>query len=338
MDSKEKLISDCIKAVCVNGEDLKKFKPDIDGIGLYEKCEKFVAVFRELKGIGQLSNVAANKLRFQGKQIGLTEDTIKMLTDVLEGKAEPIPEKSDVPSTDIPEDKSLLIREIPVEKTIPVKKTLVPIKLKEDWLRTLKRVDVKKYWSDVSGFVKTNKKWIIGMAAVVVVLIGIMLIPFGENLPQNDQEQIYKKLSAAFELSTIEYHVNIVHYERDPRKVRQDKVIAIVTPAKVIAGIDMSLLSEKDVTISGNSIELRLPKAKLMGVEIEREKMVVVTYPKENSYNVKEISDAKTQAQEELEKQILDYPILNDAQEHAGQLFRSLLEHLGYATITINFV
>lgn len=48
MESNDKHINDCIKAVCKDGDDLIKFKPDLEAAGVYEKCEKFVTAFQEM--------------------------------------------------------------------------------------------------------------------------------------------------------------------------------------------------------------------------------------------------------------------------------------------------
>lgn len=330
-----------MKSILLDGEDLVTYKSVIDKLSgdsdLYKKCEKFVTIFRELRQNQQVSNVSANKMKFQGKQIGLKEATVQMLIDVLNGK---MPERPKLPS------KSMVVPPLKTDKVLAAQgKPSNPNPMVNN-LGYPSRYDVKKLLTKSFDYLKTNWKWVAGIAAAVIALIVVISLPYNvhdtgqENVLARD-EQLKKVIESHLDLEMVEYTFKNVYHTPNDDNFWGNKRLLIQYTAYVTAGVDLRELSMKDVSISEDqkTISIRLPKAAMMGLQIPDRsiKPIVSVTGWRSGYTTEDINKVIGVAEKEVEKAIPSCGILQDAEGFAKAYFELLLGQLGYENVNVSF-
>lgn len=353
-------LSDVIVAVCIMGKDIEQFRSDLGSeIDLYEKSKKFVSLFQEMKkNGGKLSNISIGKLNFQGKILGLKEDTLNMLVDVLNGKK--IVLESLTRTENMVQEKqqlriqqsSLLLSDEPREKTLKSQTThnkylFLPQKSVAELYSVYKRL-----LGDSLTFYNTHRKWTVRIAIILLILI--VSLPAVRTLASkySKEDQLYetiKRVSFSAELGTVEYKVKLVHIEKDENIIKSfindalsseifgERSIAIVATAKLKAGIDMRNFSIDNVKVDGNSVIVTLPKAKMQNPEMGEIKCYEYSGRGRKNYNLNEVMGAQQTAEMDLRNYQNGCNILNDAEKNARAFFETLLRQLGYTSVNVNF-
>lgn len=113
--------------------------------------------------------------------------------------------------------------------------------------------------------------------------------------------------------------------------------ILLIAHGQVIAGIDLSKVTEKDIETNGTVIRLTLPPPQILITSLDNEKTRV--YDRKQGLFTKGNKDLEAQARSEAEKSIrasaCEGNILATASENARKQLTALLSSLGYSTITI---
>lgn len=111
--------------------------------------------------------------------------------------------------------------------------------------------------------------------------------------------------------------------------------LLLVAHGEVIAGVDMSKMSEEDIIVSGDEVFVTLPAAEVLVTRLDNEETYV--YDRETGALGPE-RDLETQARQEAERRILEAAledgILDKAQENAEVYVRGLLSALGFEEVT----
>ena len=340
----EKQIDDIIKSILLDGEELDTYKSAIDKLSgdsdLYGKCEKFVATFRELRQNKQVSNVSTNKLKFQGKQVGLKEATVQTLIDVLHGKMPQRPKLPSKPMAASPRKADNMLAE-QGKPSDPSPMVSTPDKPS--------RFDVKKLWTKASGYLKTNWKWVAGIAATIIALIVVLSLPSNVHDAESEEqehilsreEQLKKAIESHLELEMVEYTFKNVYRTPNDDSFWGNRRLLIQYTAYVTAGVDLRKLSMNDVSISEdqNTITIRLPKAEIMGLNIPDNSIKPITSVTgwRSNYSTEEIQKVLGIAEKEVEKAIPNCGILQDAEGFAKAYFELLLGQLGYENVRVSF-
>lgn len=362
-------VNDLIIAVCMRDDVLEKHKPSLDSVaGLYDKCKNFVDFFLKIKNDGgQPSNLLIQKFRFLGKRAWLTDDTLSYLMDVLTGKktiaTKPVPEdklpkevsisskNDDSSSNAAPNEESL------TKATGHTKKFFDSLKKGGKWQLSFERGNFKKLFVVGWDFLWNKRKWIIGIAAVIAAII-ILKPMIGALNFKNTREELLQnaiaKISLTAELGTVEYKVKLAHVEKDPNVISEyinnitsfflgtnvagERSMVIISTASLKAGVDLQGFSLENVHIDGNSIEVTLPRARLLSRNIDLNGTECYLYSGSwrKEYTLDETSKAKQIAEVELDKFVSKCNIIEEAQKNAEDFFRALLTQLGYNTIKFN--
>jgi hypothetical protein len=114
--------------------------------------------------------------------------------------------------------------------------------------------------------------------------------------------------------------------------------IALVATGEVMAGVDMTLLAEEDVTVSGTTVKLIMPPAEIVGVRL----IPGESWVYDHKLNIlKPNWQIEQQAQEQavisLQEWSIDNGILEQAEEVFTSRIESFLRRLGFTDVTILF-
>lgn len=143
------------------------------------------------------------------------------------------------------------------------------------------------------------------------------------------------------ELSTTEYTVGkIVKLDDSAEEWYKigDRKILIHCKAKIKAGVDLNELKDGDIKLSGNSIVITLPPAKIttfsMDPNLVRTEMESVTGFRSN-FTQKEKNNFLKQGEEAIRKDILETGILKDAENNAEAFLIDFYTQMGFENITV---
>lgn len=144
------------------------------------------------------------------------------------------------------------------------------------------------------------------------------------------------------ELATVEYVVTKVIRADDNKTWYKfgDRKILMSCKATITAGIDLASVTKDQVVIDDKNIQLMLPHAKLISINIKPED-ITVQYQEvdllRQSFTSEERNALAIQAETQLKAALPELGILQTAETNATLFVSNFLNRLGYEKININF-
>jgi hypothetical protein len=116
-----------------------------------------------------------------------------------------------------------------------------------------------------------------------------------------------------------------------------DKIL-LIAHGQVIAGFDLSQMSEKDIKVTGTSLTLTLPKPQILVATLDNTQTRVYDRQKGllNPGSKDLESEARLAAEQSIRKAACDGDILKQASDNAKKQLTSLFSALGFTEININ--
>ncbi len=179
---------------------------------------------------------------------------------------------------------------------------------------------------------------------LIIVLLFYSFFIFGCNsaAKKSDKKQEIMGLQQMSDLATAEYVVTKIIKASDDKTWYKagDRKILMTSKATIVAGIDLSKLSEEDFFIEGESITITLPRAKLLYINIKPED-IKTAYEEVSMFRTKFTSQEKNELAVQAEKQIREsvssLGVLVTAETNASLFVDNFLKNLGYKNISIHF-
>ena len=144
------------------------------------------------------------------------------------------------------------------------------------------------------------------------------------------------------ELATSEYVVTKIIKANDNNTWYKigDRKILMTCKASLVAGIDLSKLTEKDIQIDGENISITLPHAKLLYLNIKPEDIKTayqdVSVFRDN-FSSQEKDQLATQAEKQIKSSADSLGIFVTAETNATLFISNFLQKEGFKNIRINF-
>jgi hypothetical protein len=151
-----------------------------------------------------------------------------------------------------------------------------------------------------------------------------------------DFEELGKLVTIQYKLQTVS-----VVEEKEENWIRrlfgENKVVLVAT-GEVMAGVDMALLADEDVAVSGVTVRLVMPPAEIVSVGLVPGESWVY----DRKLNILKPNwqlelQAQEQAQESLRRWSVDNGILEQAEEVFRSRIETFLRQLGFTQVTILF-
>lgn len=177
---------------------------------------------------------------------------------------------------------------------------------------------------------------------ILLVCYSILLTGCHSASKKPDKKQQVMSLRNMSDLATAEYVVTKIIKASDDKTWYKagDRKILMTCKASLVAGIDLSELSENDITIDGENITIKLPKAKLIYINIKPED-IKTAYEDVSLFRTKFSSEEKNQlavqAENQIEESVQSLGILTTAETNASLFIDNFLKNLGYKNINIHF-
>lgn len=173
---------------------------------------------------------------------------------------------------------------------------------------------------------------IIIVIAVVFFFVG-KIWPSGEEPTQMTSDLLSQQIQSISELATVEYnYTNMGKFENQATfygwKVPfTTKSFIISYDGKIKAGIDMSIV---EVKVSGKTIDVKVPTAKILSHEID-EKSIEVFDETKNIFNQISITDYNQFAidqKDKMEANVKEKGFIKEAQEKAETTIQTFVKSL----------
>lgn len=155
-----------------------------------------------------------------------------------------------------------------------------------------------------------------------------------------DQPGVLREVRQLRELVTTRYSIQKVTGLTENKVPVGSESILLIVQARVLGGIDLSELKDKDIRIAGDRhVEIKLPPSKILHVEFDEKNTQVWDRTKTwwtpwVPYDLDLEKKARLAALDSIKQQALDMGILLDAQVNAQNLIRALLHPLGIEKVT----
>jgi hypothetical protein len=178
---------------------------------------------------------------------------------------------------------------------------------------------------------------------IVIVVIGIIAFVVMNQSTINTQKTtaVVKEIRALNRWETASFTIEKIIDSGTNGNVFQQFLfgnrILLIAHGEVIGGFDLSQFSEKNMSVRGTNIEIRLPAPQILGAQIDNSKTRVydrqqgLLVPSNNNLE----SEALTAAQTSIADAACSENILTTASTNAKSQLTSILSLFGFKNITI---
>jgi Protein of unknown function (DUF4230) len=198
-----------------------------------------------------------------------------------------------------------------------------------------------------AGFIVGAIVLLLMVGAVVWVSTGVGLLRLmgiargGTTVISVSQPTVVRQIQQLQRLETVNYTMDkIISGEHEnpylPKFLAGDRLLLVVH-GEVIGGIDLGKVKPADVSVRGQTIAVRIPKAEVFTTRIDNRKTRV--YSRDTGLFSSPDPNLESQVREEAERQLrqgaLQDGLLNTAEENARGTLASLLKGLGFKDFEI---
>jgi hypothetical protein len=172
-------------------------------------------------------------------------------------------------------------------------------------------------------------------------LMASLLLLLSCNNKERQMQEVMA-LQQMSDLATAQYVVTKIIKANDNQTWYKigDRKILMSCKATLTAGIDLSAITPNNVHIDDKNIDLQLPHAKLISINIKPEDVQQV-YESENllrdPFTSEERNTLATQAENQIKNSIDSLGILEAGEKNATLFITNFLTRLGYKKVTIHF-
>lgn len=207
---------------------------------------------------------------------------------------------------------------------------------------------------------RISSRFASGVSVVFVAALAVMVIAFvvclrsgtalfrlvqssfGLGSPvTTSQLVVVRQIQQLQRLDTVMYTLqNVVEGERDPgllpRFLTGDRLL-MIGYGEVVAGVDLTEVGPRDVSVDGRTVSIRLPPAEIFSARIDNQKTKV--YSRETGILVPVDPNLETTVRREVERQLrqaaVQDGILNAAAQNARYTMSAFLGGLGFGHVRI---
>lgn len=112
-----------------------------------------------------------------------------------------------------------------------------------------------------------------------------------------------------------------------------DKKIILIGKGKILAGVELSKLSDKDIFVKGDSVAIHLPKALLLQVILNPSDFE--TFEETGTWTDDEVRAVKQKLKDKLIITVLRQNIIQKAGDKAKLIMENFLQNSGFKKVTV---
>jgi hypothetical protein len=183
---------------------------------------------------------------------------------------------------------------------------------------------------------------ILAMLLVVVsVAAGAGLVYLIWNPTQPDEPAVVEGIQRLNELATVKYTTQVLVTKEENAEIFRQPLPEFLTGEKVLlvavgeveAGVDLDELGPEDVRVTGDTVHIDLPAARILDSSLDEDKTRL--YDRDRGVlkirgDDDLIEEARRDAEDRMVEAAKDNDILTKAQDNAEASIRTLITSLGY--------
>lgn len=192
-----------------------------------------------------------------------------------------------------------------------------------------------------------NASFIIKIIGVFLIFVVALLVYQRLNKPRSNyvvnlsSQTVIKQVRSLNRLETSSYTIEkIIDVGTSGNKFNQFLVgdrILLIAHGSVIAGFDMSKVSEENVKVDGDTLRVNMPPPEILVTKLDSDQTRV--YDRQQGLLTKGDRNLESEARAEAEKVIKDAAckggILDEASKNARNQLTTLFKSLGFKTVII---
>ncbi len=210
----------------------------------------------------------------------------------------------------------------------------------------------------------TVPRWLnwrtVGLSLLISIVILFLALFWAGRNDTTLRDRVYEQIIDLSRLSTVEYKLSTVVQVINPRGVWGNEELVYGVCGHVVAGIDLSRLSKKDIQVDGSHVRITLPPAEIFTVDLllENDMQEVTEYKLEAEGRTVEmhsecteaivwnvpgplartsslVADAQAEALKAFKSTAEDEGIEAEAQKNARDFFDKWFDRLDFETVEI---
>lgn len=154
---------------------------------------------------------------------------------------------------------------------------------------------------------------------------------------QTNHQVLIESIESMGKLELVKYRFSDIIEHKNISEYLPDASVLLIVKADAVGCIDLSQLSKEDVSITGDSVHIALPKAEICYVKIDHKSSRVYDTKMAFFREATLVDDAFKAAEQEITRQVEKSDIRAQTQSNATQVLRPLIEGLGYTSLSITF-
>jgi hypothetical protein len=190
-------------------------------------------------------------------------------------------------------------------------------------------------------------KIILGLVLAILVIAGVYF--FKQTLTPSfevnmSKQTVIKEMRELERLETASFTIEkVIDAGTSGGRIQEllygDRIL-LIAHGEVIAGVDLSKLEEKDISIENGTIGLNLPPPQILVTRLDNEETRV--YDRRQGILSRGNDNLESEARREAENAIKEAActggILNEAAKNARSQLTALFKTLGFTTVVINIL
>ncbi len=158
-----------------------------------------------------------------------------------------------------------------------------------------------------------------------------------ENTVDSRHQILVERIEAMGKLELVKYRLSDVVEHKNISMYLPDASVLLIVKADAVGCVDLSKLTSDDVEVLEDSVTIRLPQPEICYVRIDHDNSRVYD-TKMAFFREAQLVDAAYKAAEvQIRKEVKQSDILEQTKANATNVFRPLLEGLGYKKINLSF-
>lgn len=193
---------------------------------------------------------------------------------------------------------------------------------------------------------KFKKALIIAAVAVVAfVLFYTFCLDPGRNLKIDDTENIVTKIRKIGEFTTICFYEEVVINEEKADVLSSSKIgslikykgsdrLVLIAKCRLNAGFDMAQIGEDDLRISGDTLYVDLPQARIFDVICNPSDIEI--YEETGKWSHEQAVSAEVKAKEKIKEDAIGLKILEKAESSGVETVGNLFKAFGFENVVVS--
>ena len=179
------------------------------------------------------------------------------------------------------------------------------------------------------------------VALLAIAALLALLIYDWPNLPWRSRFSAYQPAGILREVQplrqvvTVRYSIQKVSGLTEDKEPVGSESILLIVQAQVFGGVDLAQLHDKDIRVTGRDVEIKLPAATILHVDLDEKNTKVWDRSKTwwapwVPFDIDLEKKARLAALDSVRQEAIEMGILLEAQVNAQNMIRALLRPLGF--------